>query len=568
MTTPEPAPGRPEPAAAAAAATDADGSGAGGLAAAGESAAGQRLVLGVDLGTGGVRTALATAHGRILAVATRELATRLLPGGGAEQDPEDWWRAVTDTVRELAAAHPATARVEALCFSSQWGGTVPADQNADPTHPAVIWMDARGAGYARAATGGLITVPGTGYGARRLRTWITRTGGVPTRSGKDPVGQSLWLRHERPEAYRAARYLLDVPEYLAFRASGRAAAARDTAVLRWCTDNRDPATLAWDPHLARMAGLETAKLPEQVPAATLLGPLTARAAEELTLPAHVQVVAGTGDTTAAALGAGAVRDHQPHLYVGTSAWLSCHVPGKKTSLRDNIASLPAAVPGRYWVATVQDVAGRAVDWLIENVLADPDHPRSDQALARLTELAAAAAPGAGGVVFAPWLNGERTPVDDPALRGAWFNLSLATTRADLARAVFEGIALNTRWMLEAVERFTGRTGPGGLGPIRFIGGGATSTLWCQAMADVLDRPIDQIAEPQLANVRGAALLAGIALGAIGWEQIPDLVAVAHRYQPDPANRDLYDRAYQALRAHHKGNRRLYRDLHPVTVHEH
>ncbi len=88
------------------------------------------------------------------------------------------------------------------------------------------------------------------------------------------------------------------------------------------------------------------------------------------------------------------------------------------------------------------------------------------------------------------------------------------------------------------------------------------------MADVLDRPIDQIAEPQLANVRGAALLAGIALGAIGWEQIPDLVAVAHRYQPDPANRDLYDRAYQALRAHHKGNRRLYRDLHPVTVHEH
>jgi xylulokinase len=347
------------------------------------------------------------------------------------------------------------------------------------------------------------------------------------------------------------------------RACGRAVAARDTTVLRWCTDNRDPNTLAWDPQLVRMAGLDLAKLPAIVPGATCVGTLTGRAAGELGLPGDVQVVAGTGDTTAAALGAGAVRDHDAHLYVGTSAWLSCHVPAKKTSILDNIASLPAAIPGKYWVATVQDVAGRAVDWLIENVLDDPDHPRSPEALDRLTALAASAPPGANGVLFAPWLNGERTPVDDPALRGAWFNLSLSTTRADMARAVFEGIALNTRWMLEAVEKFTGRAGkPGGIGAIRFIGGGATSTLWCQAMADVLGRPIDQIREPQLANVRGAALLAGVALGEISWQQIPDLVAVQARYEPDPANRDRYDTAYQALLAHHKGNRALYRRLNP------
>jgi len=521
------------------------------------------LVLGVDLGTGGLRTALATAHGRILAVAKRDLATRLLPGGGAEQDPEDWWQAVTATVKELLAAHPeAAARIKAVCFSSQWGGVVPVAADGTPTHPAIIWMDARGARYAQHATGGRITVPGTGYSARKLRTWISRTGGVPTRSGKDPVGQSLWLQNERPEAYAAARWLLDVPEYLTLRAAGRAVAARDTTVLRWCTDNRDPDSLTWDARLARMAGLDLAKLPEQVRPATLVGPLTPQAAGDLGLPPGVQVVAGTGDTTAAALGAGAVRDHDAHLYVGTSAWLSCHVPGKKTSITDNIASLPAAVPGRYWVATVQDVAGRAVDWLIENVLADPDHPRSPQALDRLAELAAGAPPGAGGVLFAPWLNGERTPVDDPALRGAWFNLSLASTRAEMARAVFEGIALNTRWMLEAVEKFTGKTGPGGIGPIRFIGGGAGSTLWCQSMADILDRPIDQIAEPQHANVRGAALLAGVALGEVTWEQIPGLVAIERRYEPNPAHRARYDTAYAALRAHHKGNRGLYRRLNP------
>ncbi|WP_051452116.1 xylulokinase [Actinospica robiniae] len=521
------------------------------------------LVLGVDLGTGGLRTALATARGAILAVARRDLTTRLLPGGGAEQDPDDWWRATAETVRELIKAHPeAAGRIKALCFSTQWGGTVPAAEDGTPVHPALIWMDARGARYAQAATGAAVTVPGTGYGARKLRTWLVKTGGVPTRSGKDPVGQTLWLRRERPEAFQAARYLLDVPEYLTLRASGRAAAARDTAVLRWATDTRDPATLAWDGQLARMGGLDTAKLPEQVPAATVVGTLTAQAAEDLGLPTSVQVVAGTGDTTAAALGAGAVRDYQPHLYVGTSAWLSCHVPSKKTDVRRNIASLPAAVPGRYWVATVQDVAGRAVDWLIENVLDDPDHPRSPEALDRLTRLAATAPAGANGVVFAPWLNGERTPVDDPSLRGAWFNLSLSTSRADLARAVFEGIALNTKWMLDAVEHFTGHTGPGGLGPIRFIGGGASSTLWCQAMADILDRPIDQVAEPQLANVRGAALLAGVALGEVTWDQIPGLVEIAARYEPNPAHRERYDEAYAALLAHHKAHRKLYARLNP------
>ena len=261
------------------------------------------LVLGVDLGTGGLRTALATAHGRILAVAKRDLPTRLLPGGGAEQDPEDWWQAFAATVKELLADRPeAAGSIQALCFSTQWGGLVPVDEDGTPTHPAVIWMDARGARYAQAATGGHITVPGTGYGARRLRTWIAKTGGVPTRSGKDPVGQALWLKHERPEAYAATRWLLDVPEYLTMRAAGRAVAARDTAVLRWCTDNRDPDTLAWDPQLARMAGLDIAKLPELVPAATVVGQLTSRAAGDLGLPLGVRVVTGTGDTTAAALG--------------------------------------------------------------------------------------------------------------------------------------------------------------------------------------------------------------------------------------------------------------------------
>jgi xylulokinase len=521
----------------------------------------QPLVIGVDLGTGGPKVALANARGELAGLESASVPTTILPGGGAEQDPDDWWQAIAGCVRQLLDAHPGAAqRVAAICFSSQWGGTVPVDEHGRATHPALIWMDGRGARYAREVTGGWPALPGSGYNPRKLRAWVAKTAGAPTRTGQDPVGQTLWLANERPAAYAAARYLLDIPEYLTMRASGRAVTAADTAVLRWCTDNRDPRNVHWDAALAAIARLDLATLPEIIPPASVAGTLTRQAAADLGLPASVRVIAGTGDTTAAALGAGAVEDYVPHLYVGTSAWLTCHVPRKKTDVFRNIAAMPSVVPDRYWVATIQNVAGKAIDWLIDNLLDQHGPARSARALDQLNALAAKSPPGSRGVIFAPWLNGERTPVDDRTVRGGWLNLSLDTRREDFVRAVFEGIAYNTRWMLEAVEHFTGRTGPQGLGAIRFIGGGATSRLWCQAMADILRRPICQIAQPTAANARGAALLAGIAIGEVTWDQIPDLVQVTERFEPDNANRDVYDQAYTAFRSHYRANRAFYARL--------
>ncbi|HEV2636965.1 MAG TPA: FGGY-family carbohydrate kinase [Actinocrinis sp.] len=525
-----------------------------------------RYVLGVDLGTGGPKVAVADTAGTLLGHEAERVAVRFLPGGGAEQDPDDWWTAVAAaTARLLARLDLPAERIAALCFSAQWGGTVPVDADGVATHPAVIWMDSRGAAHSRRIAGGGITVPGTGYNARKLRRWLSRTGGAPTLTGKDPVGQSHFLRTERPEAYAAARWLLDVPEYLTMRATGRAVAAYDTAVLRWCTDNRDASRVRWDAPLIRRCGLDPAKLPDLVAPGTIVGTLTPKAAADLGLHPGVQVVAGTGDTTAAAIGAGAVREYDAHLYVGTSAWLSCHVPYKKTDITRNIASMPSVVPGLYWVATVQDVAGKAVDWLLDTVLHEtgPDRPRPADALDRLGALAATAPPGCHGVLFLPWLNGERTPVDDPAVRGGWINVSLTTGRADLARSVFEGVALNARWMLEAVDRFAAKghgRGPARLGALRFIGGGANSALWCQAMADILDREIRQVADPVSANVHGAALLAAVALGELGWEQIPGTVSVAAVYRPDPANREVYDESYRAYREAYRRLRPFYARL--------
>jgi xylulokinase len=512
-----------------------------------------RCVVGVDLGTSGPKVALVTADGRLLGHEREPTAVRLLPGGGAEQDPDDWWRAIATALRRLLARDLARSRdIAAICMSSQWGGTVPVDASGRHLHNALVWMDGRGAAYTRRLAGGGLTVPGTGYNAPRLRAWIARTGGAPTLTGKDPVGQVQFLKHERPEVYAAADRLLDVPEYLTMRLTGRPVAAHDTIALRWCTDNRTPGAVRYDDRLIRMAGLDAAKLPELVPPATVLGSILPAAAAELGLGEHVQVITGTGDTTAAAVGAGAVGDHHAHLYVGTSAWLSCHVPRKKTDVRTSIASLPSVVPGRYWVATIQDVAGKAIDWLTETVRGVAD-------VEALNHLAATSPPGSNGVLFAPWLNGERTPVDDPTVRGGWFNVSLTTTRADLTRAVFEGIALNARWLNESVEHFI-RPPFHPLRPfphLRFIGGGATSPLWCQAMADVLDRPIHRVADPMLANARGAALIAAVAIGELGWSDIPERVAIAREFTPDPANRQVYDGAYAAFRTLYRRNRRLY-----------
>lgn len=531
-------------------------------------AGGEEYVLAVDLGTGGAKVALVSCQsGEVAGHEFQPTSVTLLPGGGAEQDPDDWWRAIVAATRRLLDRQvvPRDA-VVAACMSGQWGGTVAVDAAGRAVHPAVIWMDSRGAPHSRRLVGGGLEVPGTGLNARRLRRWLQRTGGLPSTTGKDPVGQVAWLRHERSEAHAAAAWFLDVPEYLTMRLSGEAVATFDTVALRWCTDNRDPAAVRYDPELVELCGLDGARLPRLVPPASVVGPIRPDVADKLGLGRHVQVVTGTGDTAAAAVGAGAVGDHQGHLYVGTSAWLSCHVPYKKTDLRTNVASLPAVVPGRYWVATVQDVAGKALSWLVDNVLYSDDEldgPAGGgdevpaDVLERLNRVAAKVPPGSHGLVFTPWLNGERTPVEDERLRGGWFNISLTTDRAALVRSVFEGVALNARWMQDVVEKFVKRGRLSGFRELTFIGGGASSELWCQVMADVLGCSIRQAEDPVLANVRGAGLIAAAALGKLRWQDIASKILIRETFQPEPSLRATYDRLYQTFREIHRRNRSLY-----------
>ncbi|MBI5712136.1 MAG: xylulose kinase, partial [Chloroflexi bacterium] len=288
---------------------------------------------------------------------------------------------------------------------------------------------------------------------------------------------------------------------------------------------------------------------------------------------------GLPDTHSAAIGSGAVRDFEAHLYVGTSSWLICHVPFKKVDLFHNMSSLPSAIPNRYLLLNEQETAGACLTYLRDNLIfsADELNTHGDAADAyktfdRIVERVPAGSDkliftpwlygepaGSDKLIFTPWLYGERTPVDDHAVRSGFFNQSLKTTRAHLIRSVFEGVAYNSRWLLGCVEEFTGKR----LEAINMIGGGANSNVWCQIYADVLNRTIRQVKDPIQANLRGAAFLALVALGHLTFDDVSSRVQIAHTYQPDPANRKIYDELFGEFVNLYNVNKKIYQRLNRV-----
>ena len=490
------------------------------------------FVLAVDLGTGGPKAAVISAEGHIAAHAFETVSTALGTDGAAEQMPHDWWGAIVRAVRRaLADSGVSPENIVGVGCTAQWSGTVAVDPDGAAIGPSIIWLDSRGASAVQRAVRGALNVQG--YSATKAAKWVRRTGGIPSLSGKDPVGHIHFLREERPEVYAAAAVFLEPVDYLTLRLTGLARASHDSITLHWVTDNRDINAIAYDDSLFELAGLERRTLPELVPTGSVIGGVTPAAAAELGLLAGTPVVAGTGDLHSAAVGSGAVEDFAGHLYIGTSSWISCHVPFKKTDALTNIASIPSGLPGRYLVADEHETGGACLTWLRDSLLFPADAltpggaPPAD-AFARLNEMAAGVAPGAGGVLFTPWLNGERSPVDDHTIRGGFHNISLSTTRGDMVRGVFEGVALNSAWLLGAVEKYTKRQFPS----LAFVGGGANSDLWSQIHADTMGREVRQIADPVLANVRGAGLLTHLALGHIRLADIPSMVQVKKVYTPD------------------------------------
>ncbi len=518
----------------------------------------QPIILAIDLGTSALKVALVTARGEILACEQETQNVILLPNGGAEQNPDDWWDAIARATKRLLAQNRARAQdIAALACTTQWSGTVPVDRAGNAIHNAIIWMDARGAPYIKQVAGGGIAIEG--YNARRLMAWLRKTGGVPTRSGKDSIAHILWLKNERPEIYNAAHKFLEPKDYLNLRFTGKFAAGYDSIILHWVTDNRNIARVDYDARLLNFVGVAREKMPDLQAPHTLLGTITPAIAREFGLRADVRVVMGTPDIQSAAIGSGATRDFDAHLYIGTSAWLCCHVPFKKTDLAHNMASLPSALPNRYLLTNEQETAGACLTYLRDNLFYPDDAlktPKPEGAYRAFDALAARVSAGSDKLIFTPWLYGERTPVENHSVRGGFFNQSLQTTRAHLIRAVMEGVAYNARWLRDAVEKFCARK----IEYLNFIGGGANSDVWCQIFADVLNCEIRQVREPVQANARGVALLAALSLGWLQIDEIPAQVALQNRFAPNPAHRKIYDELFAEFLNLYAANQKIYRRL--------
>ncbi len=517
-------------------------------------------ILTIDLGTSGPKVAYFTTKGHFVAGEFEPVELVLVPPDGVEQRPSDWWEGILASAQRLAARQVVDpVSVVGISVTSQWSGTVAVDASGKPLMNAVIWMDARGAGVTRDIVRGRVNV--SGYSPQRLRRWISLTGGAPAHSGKDPISHVLWIERDRPEIAAATHCYLEPKDWLNHQLTGRMVATHDSIAVHWLTDNRDPSKIDYSPSLLAAVGFERRKFPDLIAATDIVGDVLPEVATSLGVPTGIPVIGGTPDVQSAAIGSGAVRDGEGHLYVGTSSWVSGHVLEKKTDLSRGIASLPSPLPGRYFIADEQETAGECLNFLRDNVLwptdclGTPEPPPNAYAL--IDELAASAPPGSNGVLFFPWLVGERTPVDDHHLRSAWANVSISTTRADLVRSVLEGVALNTRWLLAGVEKFRGGPFPW----LNFVGGGANSEFWAQIFADVLDREIRSVKDPIRANGRGAAMLASLALGRVDIDGIADVVEISATYVPKPANRSLYDDAYGAYRAFHKQTKGWYRERH-------
>lgn len=518
-------------------------------------------VLAIDMGTSGPKVCIVDSRGQVLGHEFEPTELILLPGGGQEQRPDDWWTAIDTATRRLLSRELVPAdRIGAVAATTQWSGTVAVDAEGNHLMNAVGWMDTRGAKHIAKITHGPVRVER--YAVHRALQWVRFTGGAPGHSGKDSLAHILWIKYDAPAIYQKTHKFLEPKDWVNLKLTGRFAASYDSIALYWATDNRDADRVDYHPKLLELNQLDRAKLPDLHKSTDILGPLRPELAKAWGLSPEVRVVMGTPDVHAAAVGSGGVRDYQPHVYIGTSSWLSCHVPFKKTDLLNNMASLPSAIPGRYLVLNEQEAAGACLNWLRDKVFFADDGlrqgPVPEDVYQRFDELASRAPAGSHKLIFAPWLVGERTPIEDHHVRGGWFNASLSTDRADMVRSVLEGVALNSRWLLGCVEKFCKRR----FDELRIIGGGARSAVWCQIFADVLQRPMLQMSDPLEAGARGAAALALVGLGHLDFEAFGQSVRVERRYEPRAEHAAVYSELFREFTDLYKRNRVAWRRLNP------
>lgn len=495
--------------------------------------------LGIDIGTGGSRALLVDASGSIHGAVTVAHAEMTMARPlWAEQDPDDWWRASRQAIRQVLQESGVSGEaVRGVSFSGQMHGLVLLNRAGEVIRPALIWCDQR---------------------SQQQVDWINQTVGKdrvlhcianPVLTGFT-LPKLLWVRDHEPENYEQIRKLMLPKDYIRYKLTGEVMSevsdASGTALF-------DVVNRRWSYELATAVGVDRDLLPEVVESTDQTGTISAQAAEETGLRRGTPVFGGGGDQAASAVGNGVVRSGLISDTIGTSGVVFAHMDEARYDASGRVHTFCHAVRGRWHVMGVTQGAGLSLQWFRNNF-------GNGQTYNELTALAATAKPGAEGLFWMPYLMGERTPHLDAYARGGWVGLTAKHGRAELIRSLLEGVTYSQKDCLEIIANLGVEATA-----VRLSGGGAKSPFWCQIFADVFNTPVVTL-ETQEGSAFGAALLAMVGTGE--FHDVPQACAATIREQnrvlPNAEQAAFYGKAYQQFRGLYPALRGSFHQMREIS----
>ena len=528
----------------------------------------KKYVISYDIGTTGVKTCLFEIDKEITLISAAMEGYNLytLPDGGAEQEPEEWWSAICATTKKVfSECSISPKQIEGISFCSQMQGLVLVDKDGKPVHRAFSYMDQRARKQLKEGIANGLKVAGANVTKLIPSLLIT---GAAALSVKDPVWKYNWVRDNEPENFKRVYKWLDVKEYIICRMTGRFIMTRDSAFATLLYDIRKGHE-DWSKTMCKLLNVNPDHLAEIVECTDKVGGLTPEAAAELGLEVGTAVFGGGGDASLIGVGAGSVELGETHIYNGTSGWVSTVVDKSVVDASSMIAAVLGADKGRYNYFAELETAGKCLEWVKDHLALDEigiflkkthvaESPETvytnlyDYLSKVIDEIPA----GSGGVIFTPWLHGNRCPFEDPNARGMFFNVSLDVGKTELIRSVIEGVCFHMRWFLETEDQKIKTSNV-----IRFVGGGALSDVTCQILADITDRTVETVDSPQNVGAVGAAVIMAVGLGVLeDVSHAKRLIPAKKTFVPNPKNKAVYDRNYEIYKTLYKNNKDAFKAL--------
>ncbi len=450
-----------------------------------------KLLLAHDLGTSGNKATLYREDGTIVASVVEPYEVYYSEGCCAEQEADDWWRAVVSSTRRLIKEGDP-ADIAAVSFSGHMNGCLCVGADARPLRRSILWMDTRASEEAALLE--------KRFGRE---SFYEITGARP--QAFYSLEKLMWIKRHQPEIYAGTYKMLQSKDYISLRLTGRFLTDHNDASN---TNAYDLRRRCWSEEIVAAAGIDMDKLPEIVGSSDTAGYVTEEAARETGLLPGTRVVAGAGDGGCATVGAGCWHDGAAYCCLGTSAWISTAVREPVMDSEMVVFNMIHPDPSLYIPCGAMQSAGSAFGW-VKKELCAPEGQLAEATGENIYDLicsrAQSAPMGANGLIFLPYLMGERSPWWDSLAKGAYIGLTPAHTRADMLRATVEGVALN---LAQIYDSFSGRTQP----PLTLIGGLALSGLWRRSVADALGVQVLQTTCTEEASSMGAAVIAGVGAG--------------------------------------------------------